>query len=290
MTSQGYGDAPRKSTVSFVPLSTDVNSYTAQDYHRMENHFIDLVLKTYKRTLPLSLVALFVEVADYLGLDAHGVSFPGHVHAIVRHQDEWVHIDVFNHARGPAILDPAHLRGMLNEFELPDDAHDTFMGPATTRDLVIRQAQNIQSSHRMEQRNADGPTPRSRFTLHCSFASSVAFLFMDGGRIGGRRIAPLAQTVVRVTMMNHPLDHAILVKELQPLLALHSHSVEVYEVRQYIAQIESDDMEPKPVKRAVEALLDSVDDVPVLYHVGCLMRHARLGYVGVVVGWDVSPS
>lgn len=49
----------------------------ANDYYAPENSYLNEVLRT-RRGIPISLAVLWLELARGLGLQAHGISFPGH--------------------------------------------------------------------------------------------------------------------------------------------------------------------------------------------------------------------
>jgi len=64
----------------------------ADDYYLLDNSRIDLVLSR-RQGIPISLAVLYLETARALGLEAHGINFPGHF--LVRVQ-KWF-VDPFRH-------------------------------------------------------------------------------------------------------------------------------------------------------------------------------------------------
>jgi len=60
--------------VFYKDLGFGVN---ANDYYAPDNSYLQEVLRT-RRGLPISLAVLWLELAQGLGLNAHGISFPGH--------------------------------------------------------------------------------------------------------------------------------------------------------------------------------------------------------------------
>ncbi len=60
--------------VFYKDLGFGVN---ANDYYSPDNSYLQEVLRT-RRGLPISLAVLWLELAQGLGLNAHGISFPGH--------------------------------------------------------------------------------------------------------------------------------------------------------------------------------------------------------------------
>jgi len=64
------------------------------DYYSPDNSYLHKVLET-RRGIPITLAVLFVELARHVGLDAHGVSFPGHFLVSVELHEGAVVIDPF---------------------------------------------------------------------------------------------------------------------------------------------------------------------------------------------------
>ena len=62
------------SQVFFKEMGFGVN---ANDFYAPENSYLHDVLRT-RRGLPISLAVIWLELAQGLGLQAHGISFPGH--------------------------------------------------------------------------------------------------------------------------------------------------------------------------------------------------------------------
>src|ERR1035438_4693293 len=64
------------------------------DYYDPHNSYVHAVLET-RRGIPITLALIYVELATQTGLDAHGVSFPGHFLARVRMPQGDIVIDPF---------------------------------------------------------------------------------------------------------------------------------------------------------------------------------------------------
>jgi len=64
------------------------------DYYSPDNSYLHKVLET-RRGIPITLAVLFVEMARHVGLDAHGVSFPGHFLVSVNLHEGAVILDPF---------------------------------------------------------------------------------------------------------------------------------------------------------------------------------------------------
>jgi regulator of sirC expression with transglutaminase-like and TPR domain len=124
-----------------------------------DNSFVHRVLQT-RRGIPVSLAVLYIELAQSLGLDACGVSFPGHFLVKIR----------LRSARrlGEVIIDPVNGRSMsredLDEVLQPykraqgltgdfDAPLGLFLQSASARDILARMLGNLKQIH-ME--SADG--------------------------------------------------------------------------------------------------------------------------------------
>ena len=124
----------------------------------MRNHFLHKVLTTHRKTLPLSLVAVFVVITNRLGIPSKVVGFPGHVHAFVPLSleasssrihispyydalNEGIHVDVFNSDTAPLIDIISLLR------RGPQDQ----LKPASIHDMVFCAGRNILTSAQLHQ-------------------------------------------------------------------------------------------------------------------------------------------
>jgi regulator of sirC expression with transglutaminase-like and TPR domain len=127
-------------------------SGNVNNYYDPDNSFVHKVLET-RRGIPITLAIIYIELARTIGLDAHGVSFPGHF------------LIKINLHEGPVVLDPftgqsltkedllerlepyrksLGLNGGDNENgedgEIPIGA---FLQPATPKDILSRMLRNL---------------------------------------------------------------------------------------------------------------------------------------------------
>lgn len=127
------------------------------DYYRADNSFLHVVLET-RRGIPITLAVLYVELATQVGLQAAGVSFPGHF--LVKLQLDRI-------GRGAeVIIDPftGHSlsqeeltdrlapykanRGLTGPFDVP---LGLFLQSATPREVLARMLRNLKEIHRSAQ-------------------------------------------------------------------------------------------------------------------------------------------
>lgn len=127
------------------------------DFYSSANSRIDRVLHT-RRGIPITLAVIFLELAEQIGLKAHGLSFPGHFLLLLKLP------------LGDAVLDPltgqsltrGELEGRLEPYlgtdeagalesaGLPGDPLALFLQPASSREIVARMLRNLLPIYRDE--------------------------------------------------------------------------------------------------------------------------------------------
>lgn len=119
------------------------------DYHDPRNSYLPDVLRT-RRGIPITLALLYVDLAAQLGLDACGVSFPGHFLVKLHLPRGEVVIDPFN---GRSLsrdeleerLQPyRHQRGLAGDDEAP---LGLYLQPAEPRAVIARLLRNLKEIH-----------------------------------------------------------------------------------------------------------------------------------------------
>ena len=120
-------------------------------YHDPDNSYLHRVLQT-RRGIPISLAVIWLELAQGIGLFAHGVGFPGHFLVKVQMPKGLVVLDPFT---GQSLgrddlterLEP--FKGHLpEEFEVP---LGLYLQAASSRDIVARMLHNLKEIHRTQQ-------------------------------------------------------------------------------------------------------------------------------------------
>jgi regulator of sirC expression with transglutaminase-like and TPR domain len=117
----------------------------ANDYYDPDNSYLNAVLRT-RRGIPISLAILWLELAQGIGLNARGVSFPGHFMLKVNLPKGQVVMDPLN---GQSLsredlmerLDPFRRRnGLVDDFEVP---LGLYLQSAPSRDILARMLRNL---------------------------------------------------------------------------------------------------------------------------------------------------
>lgn len=125
-------------------------SGNVNDYYAPGNSYLHRVLAT-RRGIPITLALLYIEIAQQLGLEARGVSFPGHYLVKLKMPQGEVVIDPFN---GRSLsrddlderLAPYRRRhGLGGDAEVP---LGLFLQTASARATVARVLRNLKEIHR----------------------------------------------------------------------------------------------------------------------------------------------
>ncbi|WP_295854779.1 tetratricopeptide repeat protein [uncultured Xylophilus sp.] len=123
------------------------------DYYDPDNSYLNAVLRT-RRGIPISLAVLWMELAQGLGLQVRGVSFPGHFLVKITLPKGQVVIDPFN---GHSLsreelserLEPYKRRsGLVDDYDVP---LGLYLQAATPREILARMLRNLKEIHRTQE-------------------------------------------------------------------------------------------------------------------------------------------
>jgi len=120
------------------------------DYYTPDNSYLHRVLAT-RRGIPITLALLYIEIAQQIGLEARGVSFPGHFLIKVRMPRGEVVIDPFNGASlsredlEERLAPYRRRQGLGDELAVP---LGLFLQTATSRAVLARMLRNLKEIHR----------------------------------------------------------------------------------------------------------------------------------------------
>ena len=123
------------------------------DYYDPRNSYVHCVLET-RRGIPITLALLYVELANQVGLDACGISFPGHFLAKVHMPQGEIVIDPFtgqsmSRDALDALLVPYRRRGARSG--LGEAPLGSFLQPARPREVIARMLRNLKEVFRSSQ-------------------------------------------------------------------------------------------------------------------------------------------
>jgi regulator of sirC expression with transglutaminase-like and TPR domain len=120
------------------------------DYYDPGNSHLGTVLRT-RRGIPITLAVLYIELATQIGLQARGVSFPGHFLVKLHMPQGEVVIDPFTgHSLSRDDLDELLMpyrqsHGLVGDFDVP---LGLFLQAAPARDVLARILRNLKEIHR----------------------------------------------------------------------------------------------------------------------------------------------
>jgi len=128
-------------------------SGNVNDYYDPRNSYVHCVLET-RRGIPITLALLYVELANQVGLDACGISFPGHFLAKVHMPQGEIVIDPFtgqsmSRDALDALLVPYRRRGAMSG--LGEAPLGSFLQPARPREVIARMLRNLKEVFRSSQ-------------------------------------------------------------------------------------------------------------------------------------------
>jgi regulator of sirC expression with transglutaminase-like and TPR domain len=124
-------------------------SGNANNYYEPDNSYLNAVLRT-RRGIPISLAVIWLEIAQAVGLNAHGVSFPGHFMIKVTLPRGQVVIDPLT---GQSLsreelserLEPYKRRsGLIDDYDVP---LGLYLQSAKPRDILARMLRNLKEIH-----------------------------------------------------------------------------------------------------------------------------------------------
>lgn len=242
------------------------------------NHFAHTFLTTHRRTLPMSLIIVFLAVTSRLGLRASPVSFPMQV--IVRvhvtsHEPpsdtDDLFVDVYGADADPPsgpIVSRSTLLDRLTAIGIADVDRATYLRPSPTSVMLQRVANNIINSL-----NTDAPAQQPQHDRATALYAAVCALALLA-----RVHAPDARIIAQLAEVGRehfPLDTRPVVQRgvARALLPDARRKLELL----CEARLQDGMQDAKPAKRTAR----------IQYAVGQIVFHRRYHYFSVIRAWDV---
>ncbi len=115
------------------------------DYYNPDNSYLHKVLST-RRGIPISLAVIYIELAQQVGLDVKGISFPGHFLMKLSVKSGEIILDPFNGAS----LSREDIEERLEPYFIngrhPDDPPlASYLADATPRQILVRMLRNLKA-------------------------------------------------------------------------------------------------------------------------------------------------
>lgn len=221
---------------------------TPDSYYDIGNTFISNAMLRRCPTIPITMVAIFVAVCGYLGLDAHPIPFPGEVLAVVKRGEEIQYITPYRQGKS---YSRAELEHRIYSYGL--QSPEFYMSPCAPKDLCERAARNLLVC--IER----GSEPHKYEALYCA----VITLKLLGQQM------PLSEEQF-ISLIALQFQYDILIWE----------KLGIPEHREVIQKIRLEDvMTCKPKLRYEQP-------VEIRHRVGTIFQHATFNYHGIITGWD----
>lgn len=117
----------------------------ANDYHHPDNSYLHRVIST-RRGIPISLAMVYIELAQQIGLQIRGISFPGHFLMKLSVQSGEIILDPFNGSS----LSREELEERLEPYiaPCPDGVVPplaAYLQPASAREMLVRMLRNLKT-------------------------------------------------------------------------------------------------------------------------------------------------
>ena len=113
-----------------------------QNYYLPDNSLLNLVIER-RRGIPITLAVIYLKLAEAAGLDAYGISFPGHFLLGVHAKHTNIVLDPFEQGH---VLNHSQLHNMLQQLTqaVADDiVLEKNLLPAAKADTVVRMLRNL---------------------------------------------------------------------------------------------------------------------------------------------------
>ncbi|TFK36986.1 hypothetical protein BDQ12DRAFT_736713 [Crucibulum laeve] len=226
-------------------------------YRRMLNLFPHAYLTTHRKTIPISLIHVFVALARRLGVDASPVNFPGTVLAHISLPapgNTSIYINAFAPDVAGCIVNfeagSPHLYSNMSEY----------LAPVGSSLMLLRSARNILSA---------ATTVVRELRVGFQVPLCVHLLFQADNR-------SILEILANMTL--NPLDCAtFLLDKVAPTLQVGRLQHLLRQCCRTVLQAEN---------HAAQVMKRRVDNQSVKYFVGMPFEHVRYGYIGCIIGWD----
>ncbi|GAA95756.1 uncharacterized protein L969DRAFT_101844 [Mixia osmundae IAM 14324] len=232
-----------------------------EHYHDLTNHFLGHIADN-KKTLPMTLVLIFVHLARSIGLSAFPVGYPGHMLAVVFDGSSRHYVDPFQGTRQLTIPSQTLIDRLRAMGASANDVNG-LIAPSDPVDILMRICRNIRVSIRQAPEASRQPS-----AIYISWCIE-AFLSTNGVAylLSERSVGFLAE--------RWPLD----------LYSLNRFALTAPPYRRAEAQAQTSRLEAALLETSTP--LRRTAGSPA-YTIGTVFRHKKYGYTGVIISWDLT--
>jgi regulator of sirC expression with transglutaminase-like and TPR domain len=122
------------------------------DYYLPDNSYLHRVLEM-RRGIPISLAVLYMELAQQIGLNVKGISFPGHFLMKLSVQSGEIVLDPFNGTSLSREELEERIEPYILQQEFPDDFQlSAYLQTASPRDILVRMLRNLKGLFMQQER------------------------------------------------------------------------------------------------------------------------------------------
>ncbi|EEY23624.1 F-box domain-containing protein [Verticillium alfalfae VaMs.102] len=265
-----------------------------KNYRNLRNCFIGQALRQEEHeSLPLISVAIFCCLAERLGLNAHCLAIPGHVHAVV-YATRDTNLDGVKTETGEGNIEPAidemYLDPFASDYEVSKDSLRTLvlgvgwqrsleslLHPAPAATLVVRMATNIKATYTYHR--GQDPFLRAGNMLHghpsenlelAVYAQAWATLLLTPG--APEEFGESSRELAFWFNAHRTEDVWLIEKYYSPL----SERILGTSASEFTRPMRREDEESPVPRRRVPDMT---------FRIGQVVRHARYDRLGLVYGW-----
>ncbi|KAG7134557.1 hypothetical protein HYQ45_007528 [Verticillium longisporum] len=265
-----------------------------KNYRNLRNCFIGQALRQEEHeSLPLISVAIFCCLAERLGLNAHCLAIPGHVHAVV-YATRDTNLDGVKTETGEGDIEPAidemYLDPFASDYEVSKDSLRTLvlgvgwqrsleslLHPAPAATLVVRMATNIKATYTYHR--GQDPFLRAGNMLHghpsenlelAVYAQAWATLLLTPG--APEEFGESSRELAFWFNAHRTEDVWLIEKYYSPL----SERILGTSASEFTRPMRREDEESPVPRRRVPDMT---------FRIGQVVRHARYDRLGLVYGW-----
>ncbi|KAK0198869.1 hypothetical protein F5146DRAFT_1021313 [Armillaria mellea] len=238
-----------------------------ENFHSLQNILPHAYLTSNKKTIPISLVHIFVAIARALGVHASPVDFPARVLVHVSTPNPLIddfYVDVYGSSIKPILTLREDITALLMQHGIPPQSMVQYTSPCAGPSMLLRTSRNILSSVHGDHRSSGSLAQTSLYIAFCIYLL----------------LTSREQFAARVAMYVGLLDCVTVIPNtLVPLFPERSGARETLE-----------DKCRTTIERhramATVKLRSSPENAGVSYFVGMVFRHRTRKYICCIHGWD----
>ncbi|KAF9041733.1 hypothetical protein BDZ89DRAFT_1009505 [Hymenopellis radicata] len=263
----GYNAVDLCTQICHFMASEGFGAVESHAFHNINNIFPHKYLTTNKKSIPISLVHVFVAVARGLGISASPVDFPQRVLAHISSPDPTAddfYVDVFGAETKMILSLREDIVNLVMRHGIPAQSMAPYISPSLSPPMLLRTSRNILASLNAGIVVADN---QPRVPLYLAF---TLYLLMTTREQFAARATAYMGLVDCVTVL--PQSIAPIFPEGS---AVREH---LEEKRRSVIQLHS---------RTIPVSLRSApENMHVKFHVGTIFQHKTYKYKGCICAWD----